>query len=137
MGFSGFLKNVGTLIKLFRQFMSQKCFIEFPSIPTLNLLWKWSYYRFLLYSSMTRFYRSSWLKSRFLWWLYEQLKNHFLFLKLMLAQIIFAIYIAKVSDATVISQAFSETSLSCIWGCNSWPSNQDIFWLPIDVPTSL
>ena len=26
-------------------------------------------------------------------------------------------------DVSEISQAFSETSLSCIWGCNSWSSN--------------
>ena len=36
MGFSRFLKHVGSLIKLLRQFMSQKCFIEFSAIPTLK-----------------------------------------------------------------------------------------------------
>ena len=36
MGFSRSLKHVGSLIKLLRQFMSQKCFIEFSAIPTLK-----------------------------------------------------------------------------------------------------
>ena len=36
VGLSGFLKYVGTFIKLFRQFMSQTFFIEFLSISTLK-----------------------------------------------------------------------------------------------------
>ena len=36
VGLSGFLKHVVTLIKLFRQLISQTFFIEFSSIPTLK-----------------------------------------------------------------------------------------------------
>ena len=36
-GFSGLLKHVGTLIKVFRQFMSQRFFTEFSPIPTIKI----------------------------------------------------------------------------------------------------
>ena len=40
VGLSAFFKHVGTLIKVFTQFMSQKIFIELLSVPTSKSLMK-------------------------------------------------------------------------------------------------
>ena len=74
---SGFLKHVGTWIKRFSQFMSQKCFLEFSSIPTLKFLWKWSYHRFCYVHQWPSWSIQGDLKLNF----YEGCKNYFLSLK--------------------------------------------------------
>ena len=58
VGLPGFFKHAGSLIKLLRQFMSQKLFIEFLSIATVKSPMKMKLSEVLLSLSMTRFKHS-------------------------------------------------------------------------------
>ena len=69
-------------MRFLKPFRSQKFIIELWLEDTLNSPIKIKFSKLLLCSSIRRFKHSRWFEIKFWWGLYEQLRGHFLFLKL-------------------------------------------------------